>query len=141
MLQIKYEVGKLSLSTGILGGKPVYLTDGALAGWGRRECAGGIVDTTGIVAHLQQKASRIVAFYNNNDDLTVLNSSFGYLFGVLGETDSQNSIEGWELAQVFDSSLFAPVISNMTNGAILRARLSTVQVREQYRGEAQCDHR
>ena len=45
---------------------------------------GGFVDTTGVVAHLQQQTSSIVTFYNNNDDLTELSAPWSFLFGVMG---------------------------------------------------------
>merc|ERR1711998_57314 len=59
---------------------------------------GGFLDTTGIVALLQQNVSSIIAFYNNNNDLRVLNSSLAFLFGESTVTDSMNSLEGPELS-------------------------------------------
>lgn len=80
------------------------------------------------MALLQRKAQRIVALYNNNDDLQTLNASFSFLFGVNGTTDTMNSIEGSHLAQVFDSALYDSVIRNMTDPKTLRARVSSVLV-------------
>ena len=62
---------------------------------------GGNVDTTGIVNLLRTKTSRIVAFYNNNKNLTELKSPIAYLFGVDGASDNMNSIEGPALNQCF----------------------------------------
>ena len=91
-----------SISTGTLGGDDVYLNDG------------GIVDTTGIVTLLQKKVPKIVAFYNNNDPLESLSSIFAYLFGVEVTTDTMNSLEGWELGQVFDGGVYEEVLANLT---------------------------
>ncbi|GMI11836.1 hypothetical protein TrLO_g14758 [Triparma laevis f. longispina] len=107
---------KGSISTGTLGGEDVYLNDG------------GIVDTTGIVTLLQKKVPKIVAFYNNNDPLSSLSSVFAYLFGVEVETDTMNSLEGWELGQVFDSGLYEEVLTNLTDPTIMRAHLTNLQV-------------
>jgi hypothetical protein len=89
---------------------------------------GGLVDTTGIVTLLQKKVPRILAFYNNNEPLSTLNSTFADLFGVEVSTDTMNSLEGASLAQVFNESLFDGVIGNLTDGSVLRARLDNVQV-------------
>lgn len=95
---------------------------------------GGMVDTTGIVALLKRNRSRILAFYNNNDALAPSTqpqselSSIAYLFGVLVMADTMNSLEGPRLAQVFPSALYADVIGNLSNPALLRARLSDVPV-------------
>mmetsp|Transcript_48421 Transcript_48421/g.135842 ORF Transcript_48421/g.135842 Transcript_48421/m.135842 type:complete len:451 (+) Transcript_48421:237-1589(+) len=93
---------------------------------------GGFVDTTGVVAHLQQQTSSIVTFYNNNDDLTELSAPWSFLFGVMGGgTDTMNHIEGPTLGQVFaDSSLWDDVYTNLTDGSILRATLSNVEILE-----------
>ena len=48
---------------------------------------GGVVDTTGIVAHLQKRTPRILAFYHDNNQLdeelssSTLSSPLAYLFG------------------------------------------------------------
>lgn len=89
---------------------------------------GGLIDTTAIVALLQQKTDSIIAFYNNNNDLTVINSSFAFLFGKTTTTDSMNSLEGPELAQVFPSNTFDEIIANLTNPSILRARVAGLKV-------------
>jgi len=109
---------KGTIPTGDLGGSDVYLNDG------------GIVDTTGIVTLLQQQTDTIVSFYNNNDPLATLNSTFADLFGVDVATDTMNSLEGSVLGQVFDEELFPAVIANLTDGNVLRARLSNVKVRD-----------
>ena len=77
---------------------------------------GGNVDTTGIVNLLRTKTSRIVAFYNNNKNLTELKSPIAYLFGVDGASDNMNSIEGPALNQVFPSTLLESVFANLTSG-------------------------
>ncbi|GMI15338.1 hypothetical protein TrVE_jg10032 [Triparma verrucosa] len=107
---------KGSISTGTLGGDDVYLNDG------------GIVDTTGIVTLLQKKVPKIVAFYNNNDPLESLSSIFAYLFGFEVTTDTMNSLEGWELGQVFDGGVYEEVLANLTDPTIMRAHLTGVQV-------------
>lgn len=89
---------------------------------------GGLIDTTGIVTLLREQHDSIVAFYNNNDDLTALNSTFSDLFGVASTTDTMNSLEGAALAQVFPSDLYAEFIANLTNPLLLRAQLTSVQV-------------
>jgi len=90
---------------------------------------GGVLDTTGIVPHLRDKVDKVVSLYNNNDALEDLNSTFAYLFGVRGPiTDSMNSLEGPELAQVFPTELYADVIANLTDPSILRAHLTNVPV-------------
>jgi hypothetical protein len=113
----KYWLMSGTVPTASLDSATVYLNDG------------GIVDTTGIVSLLQRKTDKIVAFYNNNDPLATLNSTFSDLFGIESTTDSMNSLEGYELGQVFDSQLWPGVIANMTDGSILRARLSNVEVK------------
>ena len=55
---------------------------------------GGLIDTTGIVTLLQKGVTRIVAFYNNNNPLSSLQSPIASLFGVETKTDSMNSIQG-----------------------------------------------
>ena len=105
-----------SISTGTLGGDDVYLNDG------------GIVDTTGIVTLLQKKVPKIVAFYNNNDPLESLSSIFAYLFGVEVTTDTMNSLEGWELGQVFDGGVYEEVLANLADPTILREHLTGGQV-------------
>jgi len=94
---------------------------------------GGIVDTTGIVNLLRQKTDTIVAFYNNNaGSLKDLESPLAYLFGVLCKTDSQNSLQGPELAQVFPRSLYTKVKKNLTDtnvtGANMMAQLHNIPV-------------
>jgi len=91
---------------------------------------GGLLDTTGIVALLQQKTQSIIAFYNNNDDLTELNSTFAFLFNVTTTTDSQNSLEGPPLGKVFNSEKFDQIIANLTNPSILRAHAVGLEVLE-----------
>ena len=104
-----------------------------------------------MVAHLQQQTSSIVAaskggaasvstphhhlpiqFYNNNNDLEDLAAPWSFLFGVLGSgTDTMNHLEGPTLGQVFaDSGAWNEVYANLTNGSVLRARLTNVAVRE-----------
>jgi len=92
---------------------------------------GGFIDTTGVVAHLQQQRTSIVAFYNNNDDLEVLAAPWAFLFGRSSATDTMNHLEGPELGQVFaDTTLFDQVYANLTDGSILRASLSNVEILE-----------
>ena len=79
---------KGAIPTATLAAETVYLNDG------------GLVDTTGIVSLLQRKTDRVVAFYNNNEPLAKLNSTFANLFGVEEATDSMNSLERAELGQV-----------------------------------------
>ena len=98
---------------------------------------GGMVDTTGIVAMLQRGVSRILALYNNNDDLAHAardknhsqseQASVAYLFGVDVVTDSMNSLAGPKLTQVFPANLYPAVIANLTNGQNF-ARLVNVPV-------------
>lgn len=99
-------------------GQQVYLMDG------------GILDTTGIVSHLQRRRRVVVAFYTNNDDLVALSSTVAYLFGVQVPTDSENSLEGPALAQVFNASYFPDVMRNLTDPSLLRARLNSLPVLE-----------
>jgi hypothetical protein len=113
-----YFVLKGSIPTGTLDGETVYLNDG------------GLVDTTGIVTLLQNKEDSIVAFYNNNDPMSTLSCPFAFLFGAETDADSMNCLEGWELGQVFDSSLWEGVKGNLTDGGVLRARLENVEVKE-----------
>jgi len=89
---------------------------------------GGVVDTTGIVGLLQKQTDHIIAFYNNNIPLSELESPIAYLFGVNVTTDSMNSIFGPKLSQVFDSDLYAGVISNLTNSKVGIANLKDVNV-------------
>lgn len=89
---------------------------------------GGLLDTTGIVALLKQKTKSIIAFYNNNDDLSDLNSTLAYLFGVSTTTNSQNSLEGPALGKVFTSENFDSIIANLTNPSILRAHAVGLEV-------------
>lgn len=121
--QIQYALMKSSLMSTEASGandkkKEFYLMDG------------GLVDTTGIVAHLQQGTSSIIAFYSNNEDLEDICSPLAYLFGDSSyNTDSMNHLEGPVLGQVFaDTSLFSDVLANLTNPSILRARLTSVTV-------------
>ncbi len=106
----------LSIPTGTLDGDTVYLNDG------------GLIDTTGIVTHLQNKEPVVIAFYNNNDPLSTLDSPFRFLFGVEGDTDTMNSVSGPDNNAVFPSDLWPSVISNLTDSSIQRARLTDVQV-------------
>merc|ERR1719301_281033 len=62
---------------------------------------GGFVDTSGITMLLRRRVRRMVVMENKNQDLTDGDSTFGYLFGVAGPTDTMNTIIGPELAQVF----------------------------------------
>lgn len=89
---------------------------------------GGVVDTTGIVAHLQQRRPRILAFYHDNNQLQDMPSPLAYLFGHAVKTDSMNSKEGPRLAQVFPTALFDSVLRNLTDPSMLRARLTNVPV-------------
>ena len=89
---------------------------------------GGVVDTTGIVGLLQKQTDHIIAFYNNNIPLSELESPIAYLFGVNVTTDSMNRIFGPKLSQVFDSDLYAGVISNLTNSKVGIANLKDVNV-------------
>jgi hypothetical protein len=95
---------------------------------------GGVVDTTGIVAHLQKRTPRILAFYHDNNQLdeelssSTLSSPLAYLFGRAVKTDSMNSKEGPHLAQVFPTALFDSVLRNLTDPSALRARLTNVPV-------------
>ena len=96
---------------------------------------GGFVDTTGIVSLLQRKEQSIVAFYNNNDNLTAAGTqneiaSIAYLFGFNTTTDTQNSLAGPVLTQVFDTALYRPVITNLTDGGNLLAHLRNVPVQD-----------
>merc|ERR1712107_579289 len=93
---------------------------------------GGFVDTTGVVALLQKKTNSIVAFYNNNDDLTELSAPWSFLFGVMGDgTDTMNHLEGPTLGRVFaDTTLYGQVIANLTDPEILLATLSDVAILE-----------
>jgi len=117
--KLEYALGKGSLQSGETDdGTKVYFTDG------------GMIDTTGIVAQLQQRTEHIIAFYNNNDNLEALNSTIAYLFGVAVDTDSQNAVEGPTLDQVFDSSLYNATIANLTDPSILRAMHVSLAVRD-----------
>lgn len=89
---------------------------------------GGMLDTTGIVTLLQRKTRRVLAFYNNNEGLAKLQSPLGFLFGVNGSTDTQNSLAGPHFTQVFDPELFPAVIQNLT-GPGVHARITNVSVR------------
>jgi len=89
---------------------------------------GGVVETTGIAALLRTRASTIVAFYNNNDNLNALNATFAFLFGVDGTTDNMNSLEGPTVEQVFPSALYPEVIANLTDSTVQRAHLTQVSV-------------
>jgi hypothetical protein len=99
---------------------------------------GGMVDTTGIVATLQRGASRVLAQYNNNDDLSHAagdathpqseQASLAFLFGESVVTDSMNSIAGPQLTQVFPNELYAGVLANLTVGGGNFARLVDVPV-------------
>lgn len=62
----------------------------------------GVIDTTGIIALLEQRADNIIAFYNNNVPLSQMNSSIAYLFGVDTKTNVVNSLKG----SVFGSDLY-----------------------------------
>jgi len=104
-------LSKLSAS-----GKSWYTTDG------------GFVDTTGIVNLLLKKKSRIVAFYNNNQDLTEITSPISYLFGVNGNSNAENNIEGPAFNKVFPSDLYNEVSSNLTTSATGVAILRDVPV-------------
>lgn len=75
----------------------------------------GVIDTTGIIALLEQRADNIIAFYNNNVPLSQMNSSIAYLFGVDTKTNVVNSLKGSKLTQVFGSDLYPVVIANLTN--------------------------
>ena len=98
---------------------------------------GGILDTTGIVSTLQRGAARVLAQYNNNDDLSHAagdkahpqseQASLAYLFGVSVPTDTMNSLAGPQLTQVFPSALYAGVLANLTGGQNF-ARLVNVPV-------------
>ena len=66
----------------------------------------GVIDTTGIIALLEQRADNIIAFYNNNVPLSQMNSSIAYLFGVDTKTNVVNSLKGSKLTQVFGSDLY-----------------------------------
>jgi hypothetical protein len=99
---------------------------------------GGLVDTTGAVALLQRRATRILLLYDNNDALAPAGAgdknqseaaSLAYLFGVPTPTDTMNSLAGPELTQVFDAALWPSVYANLTDGSVLRARLTGVAVR------------
>lgn len=112
-----YTLGKGTLmKTNINPGGKVYMADG------------GFIDTTGIVLHLQRRVPRILAFYNNNDDLKTLNSTIAYLFGAVTPTDGMNALPGPKLMQVFPRTLFEGVMANLTDGNVLRARLTGVEV-------------
>lgn len=118
------ELGKgVLISAKSTKGKWLYLSDGGLA------------DTTGIVAHLQREHRRIFAVYVNNnclksyeEDPRCEKASIAYLFGQKTSTNGQNTLGGPALSQVFDSKLYNEVIANLTNPALLLARLTNVQV-------------
>ena len=61
---------------------------------------GGMVDTSGIAALLRRRVRNLIVFENKNSDLTAINATFAFLFGVDTRTDTQNSLEGPQLAQV-----------------------------------------
>lgn len=89
------------------------------------------MDTTGIVALLQQRVPTIAAFYINNKPLEELSSPIGFLFGAVSGTDTMNSLAGPVLGQVFDvpNGTYEAVLANLTNPSVLRARLANVPVR------------
>jgi len=96
---------------------------------------GGFIDSSGIVAQLQNAVRRIFAVYACNDCLLPADekaqcqtASFAYLFGHEVKTDDINSLAGPKLTQVFDSSLYDEVMANLTNPDILLARLRNVKV-------------
>jgi hypothetical protein len=99
---------------------------------------GGFVDSSGIVAQLQQGVRNIFAVYVVNDCLkhnaTSTNqcseSTLAYLFGKDVPADSMNSISGPELNQVFETSLWDGVLSNLTNASRLMVSLQNVKVLE-----------
>eukprot|EP00930_Biecheleria_cincta_P062835 TRINITY_DN4828_c0_g1_i1.p1 TRINITY_DN4828_c0_g1~~TRINITY_DN4828_c0_g1_i1.p1 ORF type:complete len:412 (+),score=54.40 TRINITY_DN4828_c0_g1_i1:71-1306(+) len=89
---------------------------------------GGVVDTSGIVALLRRQVKNIVAFYNDNNDLSALNASIAYLFGLGTVTNDMNSLQGPALSQVFPTNLAFETLNNLTNPELLRAQLSPVPV-------------
>merc|ERR1719331_3717317 len=97
---------------------------------------GGVIDTTGILPLLRRGVKSIVAFYNNNDDLAALNSTFAFLFGANNtNTDGMNVLQGPALAQVFPRDHYDAVIRNLTDPAVLRAHLVQLPVlRNPYMG-------
>jgi len=100
-------------------GKTVFLLDG------------GTVETTGIAQLLRKKLPKIVAFYNNNDDLVHMNSPFAFLFGnSSGIPNSMNTLEGPNLAHVFDGELYDQVMANLTSPTSGYVHLRNVAVRD-----------
>lgn len=80
---------------------------------------GGMVDTSGIAALLRRRVRSLVVFENKNSDLTAINSTFAFLFGVDTPTDTQNSLEGPRLAQVFPRAAWPaePSENGLVNGS------------------------
>mmetsp|Transcript_27274 Transcript_27274/g.47280 ORF Transcript_27274/g.47280 Transcript_27274/m.47280 type:complete len:353 (+) Transcript_27274:211-1269(+) len=89
---------------------------------------GGVIDTTGLVGLLQQQTEHIIAFYNNNAQISKIRSPIAYLFGVDATTDSMNSLLGPSLSQVFPSELYPNVIANLTNPKVGMAHLRGINV-------------
>merc|ERR1712050_181911 len=97
------------------------------------------------VAQLQYQVRRIFAVYVCNDCLLPADqksqcqtASFAYLFGHEVQTDDINSLSGPQLTQVFDSSLYEGVMTNLTNPDRLLAQLKNVHVaRNDYLGVAE----
>ena len=80
---------------------------------------GGMVDTSGIAALLRRRVRNLVVFENKNSDLTEINATFAFLFGVDTPTDTQNSLEGPKLAQVFPRAAWPtdPARNGLVNGS------------------------
>eukprot|EP00747_Dinoflagellata_sp_TGD_P199099 gnl/TRDRNA2_/TRDRNA2_72258_c0_seq1.p1 gnl/TRDRNA2_/TRDRNA2_72258_c0~~gnl/TRDRNA2_/TRDRNA2_72258_c0_seq1.p1 ORF type:complete len:452 (+),score=78.66 gnl/TRDRNA2_/TRDRNA2_72258_c0_seq1:24-1358(+) len=96
---------------------------------------GGFVDTTGIVALLQRRASHILTLYGSNECLQAVGSesqcetaSVAYLFGHIEKTDAMNSLAGPTLTQVFPTHFYEGVLQNLTDPRGLLVHLKKVPV-------------
>ena len=65
------------------------------------------------------RVRNLVVFENKNSDLTEINATFAFLFGVDTPTDTQNSLEGPKLAQVFPRAAWPtdPARNGLVNGS------------------------